>query len=301
MKKILFLALAGLVLASCATDDAIYRPTDNSDLSFASSTASFEIVKDEKIVVKLNRGVAKEAVSVPITLVDDNNVFTLDNASVSFDVNEYQKDITLSYDITDFTPGVEYDFTLTYPAGLIGPTGACEFSGTAMLPFNYKPYCEASYDTSYCFDANAQGYDSDTAPALADLVGTPVSLDRAEYTTKYFRLNCYNGLELEFTYDCTEASPAAVVNLNNSQFVGKLLSSSSIQFCFRNVINGTTYDWDFRSFTLYTNKKAPAGSYHPTTGDYFSISAWVVKNKSTVLFNGYNMYDYIFLDDLVTP
>lgn len=298
MKKILFLALLSLAFASCETDEAKYKPTGN-DVSFAQPSSSFKLAEGQKITVQLNRGVAKEAVTVPITLIDDNNIFTLDNAAVAFGVNEYQKEVILSYDVTEFTPGKQYKFALKAPKESIGPAGLSQFEGSAMLPLNYLPYCKASYYYSQIPNLSTMKYMwSDTKPALADLIDTPVSLDRAEYTTTFFRLNCLYDIQIEFTYDYTLGDDAeCVINTqDNPKIVGSLIGSSA-PFDFRTTINGTVYDWAFRSMELEIDD-SNAG-YHPAPGDDFAIDSWVIKNKSSFVFGGYNSYDYILLDELI--
>ena len=64
-------------ITSCSQEmmEKTYTP-DNYNVTFEASSTTYSL-EGQDLVVKVNRGVAKEAISVPVTLTDPNGIYSL--------------------------------------------------------------------------------------------------------------------------------------------------------------------------------------------------------------------------------
>ncbi|MDO4735540.1 MAG: hypothetical protein Q4B21_00760 [Bacteroidia bacterium] len=143
-KLLSFVAAIALVftMSSCNQElmETTYTP-DNNNVTFSVASAKYALEGDP-LVVTVQRGVAKEAINVNLTLEDANGVYTLSSNTVSFAAGEYTKQVSLSYDITALKPVVEYNFTLSFDAKDKAASGWNKFSGVAQVPLVYQDYGE---------------------------------------------------------------------------------------------------------------------------------------------------------------
>lgn len=140
-KRILsFVAAFALVftISSCNQDlmETIYTP-ENNDVTFALSSSSFQL-DGNPLAVTIQRGVAKEDLSVNLTLDDPNGVYTLSETTVSFAAGEYSKQVSLSYSVSDLQPVKDYAFTISFNAADKAAAGFNEFKGSAKMPLEYE-------------------------------------------------------------------------------------------------------------------------------------------------------------------
>ena len=113
------LLLSVLFVTSCATKFPEYKVV-NEDVSWEMGAFGFGMDEAETpIVITIQRGVATEALEVPITLTDEYGVYTVSTSKVSFAAGEYSKQVTLTYDYSALTPGVEYIFKLSFNDNLL--------------------------------------------------------------------------------------------------------------------------------------------------------------------------------------
>lgn len=160
-------------LSSCSEDlkNPIYTP-DNADVTFEDPSVRFTLDGSD-INVVLNRGVAKEALTLNLTMTDENKVFTLGTPTVTFPAGVYTATATVTYALDGLKPAVPYDFTLSFDEKDVAPTGDCVFNVYSSLPLEYQKYAVLSC-TSVWLDE-----------LLAD---KDYELELAKYTTNYYRL-----------------------------------------------------------------------------------------------------------------
>jgi hypothetical protein len=98
-----FVAAFALVftISSCNQDlmETTYTP-DNNNVTFEMSSASYSL-EGQPIVIKINRGVANDAISIPLTLTDAHGVYTMNKKSADFAAGEYTTEVQLSYNVED--------------------------------------------------------------------------------------------------------------------------------------------------------------------------------------------------------
>lgn len=141
VKKLLSVVTAFVLvfaMSSCNQDlmNTTFTP-DNNDVTFSTPSAKYTL-NGEPLVVTLQRGVAKEAISVKLTLNDPAGVYTLSSSSVSFAADEYVKEVTLSYETSKLKPVTDYAFTLSFDAKDKAAGGYNSFSASALMPLNYQ-------------------------------------------------------------------------------------------------------------------------------------------------------------------
>ncbi|MCI1719554.1 MAG: hypothetical protein LKM37_00760 [Bacteroidales bacterium] len=172
----------GMIMTSCSTDWPSYSPTSG-DVTFQASSGSFSL-SGTPVTVTLQRGTASAAESVPVTLTDTNNVFTMVSKTADFAAGSYTADVQLSYTSSALTPGDTYAFSLAIDSKVAAPGAiATKFDGTAMLPFTWEDYGTISWTAGI-----ARSYNGN-----ASLV-TSYKLQKAKYTTAYYRVvNAFGG------------------------------------------------------------------------------------------------------------
>jgi len=192
-KRILsFVAAFALVftISSCNQDlmETIYTP-ENNDVTFAISSSSYKL-DGNPLAVTIQRGVAKEDLSVNLTLDDPNGVYTLSETTVNFAAGEYTKQVSLSYSVSDLKPVVNYNFVISFNAADKAAAGYNEFKGSAQMPLTYKDWgtIVAYKGTLFqFFGADQRTY----------------NIQLAEFTNNYFKIVDFmgGGVDLEFNID----------------------------------------------------------------------------------------------------
>lgn len=241
----LILAVCSFFAVSCSTDEAIYTPT-NDDISFAVSAATYTL-DGSALTVYINRGVANKAVTVPISMTDQNNVFTCSTNSISFAAGEYSKSFEITYDINDFTPGKDYVFTMTF-SGAGSPATNASMKGTAKLPFEYIAYSKLECTDSEHYVKGTGWVSSATMPYFSDLADPNAKLEIAKYTTSYFKLSIYNGVTIEFYVDEDGNCVIDKYTGYNDNLTILDASAANFEFSFKNSYNGHSYYFDCPNF-----------------------------------------------------
>jgi hypothetical protein len=190
--------LLSVLLVSCASKWPEYTVVTE-DVSWESDGDTYSLDAEETpITISLQRGIANEAISVPITLNDKYGAFTLSTSKVDFAVGEYKKTITLTYDYSTLVPGTDYTFTLEFDKGLADAGCYYAFNGNGMMQLIYEDYKTGTYDY-YVYKSGSWIYeDGCILPEFAD---TKAKLERAKGTTAYYRLTIYGDLVVEFKTD----------------------------------------------------------------------------------------------------
>lgn len=144
-KKLLSVVmLFGIALSifSCGDDlkNTKYTP-DNNSVSFPSQSATYAIEIQENVFdVKIVRGIADQALTLPVTIQDQNNLFTLASSSVTFDAGVYEVNIPVKYTSTNLTFGKSYSFALSFDKTNMAITGESSMTVNAMLKLDYEDY-----------------------------------------------------------------------------------------------------------------------------------------------------------------
>lgn len=197
MKKILNIALtliAAFALASCGRNDVnVYTPT-NEDVSFELTGQNIQVSGDD-ISVTLVRGVAKNALSVPVTITDATGIFTLAQSSANFEAGSYKTTVNVTYDMGQVQPGNAYRVTLSFDEKLAGPGCNKTFTAVIMPVLTYEEVGTAIWSngiTMANFVQQQQAY----------------KLYKAQYTKNYYKIeNIFGGgVDMEFSviYDDEE-------------------------------------------------------------------------------------------------
>ncbi len=125
---------------SCNQDmmEAKYNP-DNNNVTFESATTSYSL-EGQALVVKINRGIAKEAISIPLTLTDANGVYTMNKKTADFAEGEYTTEVQLTYNVEEMKPVVNYAFTLSFNEADMAASGTNKITANCMMPLVYKDW-----------------------------------------------------------------------------------------------------------------------------------------------------------------
>lgn len=184
MKKIAYILLAAAVaFASCQKVEFNYTP-DNEDVSFPASSETYSL-QGQKIEIPIVRGVGKEALSLAISLNDQDGVFTLETPVVNFAANEFEQTIVVSYNLDDLAPAVKYTFNVTFDEKNMSVVGTNMFAASAMMPLEYEPYGEVTVDNSYV---------KSLFPVKT------YELQRAKYTTNYYMIKGMYGSDVDMEF-----------------------------------------------------------------------------------------------------
>lgn len=177
-------------LTSCNQDlmEATYTP-DNNNVTFEVSSTSVSL-EGQPIVVKINRGVAKEAISIPLTLTDAHGVYTLNKKSADFAAGEYSTEVTLTYNVEDLKPVVNYAFTLSFNEADMALSGTNKITGNCQMPLVYKDWGTiiAYKGTLFQFFAAAD---------------KEYKIQLAENTKNYFKIVNFMGGGVDFEFNIT--------------------------------------------------------------------------------------------------
>lgn len=291
-KKILNIALAviaGIAFAACGRNSLdVYTPT-NEDVSFELSSASLKVSGDD-ITVTLVRGVADNALSVPVRINDASGIFKLNTSSAEFDAGSYKTTVKIVYDMASVKPGNAYKVDLTFDDKLAGPGCNVKYQATIMPVLTYKNCGEITWNYGLAFN---------------NFVRVPQTyvLQKADYTKNYYKiLNAFGGgVDLEFNiyydaqydvYTMEITSPEAKGNgffANPNHFLPTMAKYSGTQLCFQTFGNYTEiYDVDesenaqsmlvpgsridFYMFETFNNNK----SYLNTSSGYWLLESMTV-------------------------
>ncbi len=183
MKKIINIALtliAAFALASCGRNDVnVYTPT-NEDVSFEIASENLQVNGDE-ITVTLVRGVAQNALSVPVSITDPSGIFTLSKSTADFQAGSYKSTVSIAYDMTEVKPGNAYRITLNFDAKLAGPGCNKTYSAVVMPVLTYEEVGTAVWYTGI---------------SMANFIRQPQSykLYKAKFTKNYYKIeNIFGG------------------------------------------------------------------------------------------------------------
>lgn len=183
MKKILNIALtliAAFALASCGRNDVnVYTPT-NEDVSFEIASQNLQVSGDE-ITVTLVRGVAQNALSVPVSITDPSGIFTLAKSTADFQAGSYKSTVSIAYDMSEVKPGNAYRISLSFDEKLAGPGCTKTYSAVVMPVLTYKEVGTATWFNGI---------------TMANFIRQPQNykLYKAEFTKNYYKIeNMFGG------------------------------------------------------------------------------------------------------------
>ncbi|MBQ8646216.1 MAG: hypothetical protein IJ476_07605 [Bacteroidales bacterium] len=196
-----FVAAFALVftISSCNQDlmETIYTPQNN-DVTFTLPSASFSL-EGQALNVTLQRGVAKEDLSVNLTLNDPLGVYTLSTNTVTFAAGEYEKTVSLTYDVTNLKPVTNYAFTISFNAADKALAGFNEFKGSAQMPLEYEEVGTVNMRDN-------KGY----------VTSYPHKLYLAKYTDNYYMIEDVAGSGLNFEFNIVDGN----INITAPKFSG---------------------------------------------------------------------------------
>ena len=175
-------------LTSCNQDmmETTYTP-DNNNVTFEMSTASFNL-EGQPIVIKINRGVANDAISIPLTLTDPTGTFTINKNSADFAAGEFSTEVQLSYNLEDLKPIVNYPFTLSFNEADMAISGSSRLSANCQMPLVYKDWGKVSAYAGSFF-----GY----VPAEK----RTWTIQLADFTNNYFKIKGFFGGEEDIEFN----------------------------------------------------------------------------------------------------
>lgn len=177
-------------ITSCSQEmmEKTYTP-DNYNVTFEGASATYSL-EGQDLVVKVNRGVAKEAISVPVTLTDPNGVYSLSKNTADFAEGEYSTELKLSYNPEALKPVVNYTFTLAFDEAYVAASGSNKITATCMMPLVYQDWgtLVAYQGTLFQFFAPE------------DKVYT---LQIADYTNNYFKVKNMLGSDVDMEFNVT--------------------------------------------------------------------------------------------------
>ena len=188
-------------LSSCSQDmmEVTYTP-DNYNVTFESSSATYAL-EGQALVVTINRGVAKEAISVPLTLTDPNGVYSMDKRTADFAEGEYTTQVKLSYNVSDLKPVVNYAFTLSFDDAYKAVSGTNKITGSCQMPLVYRDWGKVSaYKGSFFSYVPAEKRTWD--------------IQLADYTNNYFKIKGFFGGETDLEFNIQNGQGVVTVYLD---------------------------------------------------------------------------------------
>lgn len=282
------LLLSVLFVTSCATKFPEYKVV-NEDVSWEMGAFGFGMDEAETpIVINIQRGVATEALEVPITLTDEYGVYTVSTSKVSFAAGEYSKQVTLTYDYSALTPGVEYIFKLSFNDNLAGAGCFSSIEGNGKMLLQYEDYQTGLYSGSWQVDLNAMAFKWVDGPIIPDLDSDEWTLQRAKGTTAYYKMVLYDGLaSIEFK-NIGDGTMLVDKYPGYNDFATRW-SAGRLEWAFN--LKGNNYSFT----TRVANSEVSCSGEDLVSGDYIELEGWTYKNGGNLV-NQYNMYvDYDIL------
>lgn len=318
MKKILNISLLlvlGVIIASCSNKTAIYHPT-NEDVSFeVSSFGALATDEEQPYILKIQRGVAKQELNVPLTfssytieedaegnkVIVNNNIFTLNPGAVTFAAGEYTKTLAVSYTYADMEPGVDYYFHIQFNSDVAGPAGYNELTGAVKMKLNYVDYLSAD---PWLYGSRIGGY---VHARLFECLQMDVTLQRAAGTDNYYKLRAWKDpadpdnpdadlFALEFQYDASEDE----MIITSYPGYNDGLSTTSISgypcWYYTFAYSGITYrGYPIKDYCYVDKTSGQAGQL--VSGDEIDLMGWYWKTGGYYA-GGYTIYDFYVLEDL---
>lgn len=291
-KKILNIALAviaGIAFAACGRNSIDMYTVTNEDVSFELSTANLKVSGDD-ITVTLVRGVADNALSVPVRITDASGIFSLDKSSAEFAAGSYKTTINIVYDMASVQAGNAYKIELSFDEKLAGPGCNKAYTATIMPVLTYRDCGEITWNYGLAFNNFVR-------------VPQTYTLQKADFTKNYYKiLNCFGGgVDLEFNiyydadydlYTMDITSPEAKGNgffADPNHFIPTMAMYNGTQLCFQTFGSyAEIYDVDespnaesmlvpgsyidFYMFETFNNNK----SYLQTSSGYWLLESMTV-------------------------
>lgn len=314
MKRILnigLLLIAVAFIASCSNKYTIYHPSGE-DVSFNSDAVLGLANADQTpITVSIYRGLANSSISIPLSFKSytieeqtvynpeteqdetvevevPNTCFALQTAQVALDVNEFSKDLQVTYDYSQLVPGVDYYFEISFDENIAGPAGFNTVVGNIKMKLEYEDYKNCSYDESAYVNLDKMAFDYITGPLVTEMADIPVVLQRAKGTTDYYKLICFGDMELEFQ---TVGGKLVIVKYDG--YNDRVATLNATYVIFSVTIGADTYNFSYYPSRI-TVSTTTDGKEIPT-GAYFTFNGWIRKN-GTYWPNSYNTYHWINVD-----
>lgn len=180
-------------ITSCSQEmmEKTYTP-DNYNVTFEGASATYSL-EGQDLVVKVNRGVAKEAISVPVTLTDPNGVYSLNKNTADFAEGEYTTELKLSYNPESLKPVVNYTFTLAFDAAYMAASGTNKITAACQMPLVYQDWgtVVAYQGTLFQFFA------------AEDKV---YNIQIADYTNNYYKIQNFLGSDVDLEFNLTNGA-----------------------------------------------------------------------------------------------
>lgn len=265
-----------VMLASCETKWVYYTPT-NDDVSWESSGTTFALdAAETPIVIRLQRGVADKAISVPFTFNDPNGVYTISTTSLDFAVGEFVKEIELSYKYSSLVPGTEYTFDLEFDKDIVAPAGWNTYEGNGMMKLEYEPYKKVS---NYQYVYNSGGWKYIKGCVFEDFKEAKGTLERAKGTTSYYRLTVFGGMVLEF-----KALNTGRIEVKKYAGYNEKITMTSTGRANSNwTVGGAAYYFqnllgNYCSIYTNTSTSSRINTDVINSGNVFEVSGWFQKN-----------------------
>lgn len=280
------LLLSVMLLSSCETKWPTYTTT-NEDVTWELSSKTYSLQANETpIEINIQRGVATEALTVPITLTDPHNVYTLSTNNVSFAAGEFKKTITLTYSYAALVPGTEYTFDLNFNKNLAGPACYSTMSGNGMMQLEYEDYSTLSPYAFYYVNATATAWDIRAGSLDENWDACKFIVQRAKGTTAYFKLVLKEGsttaCEIEFKDNGDES-------ISMDKYAGynewaTAWNASTRRLTYNAYVGGSTFFFTLRADNCSEDMTKGAG--------YVEFEGWIQKDGAYWP-NSYNTYrDY---------
>ena len=279
------LLLSVLLVTSCASKWPEYKVT-NEDVSWYTDAVGFGMDEDETpIVVKIQRGVANEALEVPITLTDEYGVYSVSPSKVSFAAGEYEKTVTLTYDYSSLVPGTEYIFKLSFNENLAGHGSYSVIEGNGKMLLEYEDYAAGWYSGRYEVNTAVMAFQWIDGPYVSDLDSDEWILQRAKGTKSYYKMILYDESAYVEFKNPGDGSIGCDKYPGYNDFATKW-ASLKLEWDFTH--KGNAYHQE----TRMNNSEISCSGEELVSGDYIELEGWNSKNGS-YFSGGYNMYvDY---------
>lgn len=182
------LLLSVMLISSCESKWPYFTPT-NEDVTWELSEKTYSLQANETpIEITIQRGVAKDALAVPITLTDPHNVYNVSTNVVNFAAGEYKKTITITYSYAALEPGIEYTFDLSFSNAMAGPACVSTMKGNGMMQLEYEDYTTLSPYAFYYVNATATAWDVRPGSLNDDWDACTFIVQKAKGTTSYYKL-----------------------------------------------------------------------------------------------------------------
>lgn len=282
------LLLSVLIVTSCASKWPEYKVV-NEDVSFANEGAGFGMDEAETpVIVKIQRGVANEALEVPITLTDEHGVYTVTPSKVSFAAGEFEKTVTVNYDYSKLEPGIEYIFVLSFNDALAGHGCFSSYEGNGKMLLQYDDYQTGWYSGRWEVNTAVMAFQWVDGPFIDDLDDDTWTLQRAKGTTAYYKMVLYDeNMFFEFK-NPGDGTLVFDKYPGYNDFVEKY-SGGEADMSFTHKGNAYVFQQRPARCEIYCS------SEDLTSGDCVELEGWVSKNGKW-FGGGYNTYaDYDIL------